>query len=141
MSRRDCPNLIAPAFACAVFHCRSSVSVFTGAEGPSVFSQRLKSRFIPYLKFTEQLSSLPFACSAPEQKSHAAKLSFGSFAARLGTSAGSTTIAPCAFRMAIASAITRACSAFRPPRPAVTPVVGLMPSGVPAGSPVRVIRS
>ena len=52
---------------CVMFHCRSSVSVFTGADGPRLFSHRLKSRFIPYLKFTEQFASLPFACSAPEQ--------------------------------------------------------------------------
>ena len=30
-------------------------------------SQALKSRVMPYLKFTEQLLSLPLACSAPEQ--------------------------------------------------------------------------
>ena len=141
MSRRDWPNVIALALACARFHCRSSVSVLTGADAPRLLSHRLKSRFIPYLKFTEQPWSLPLAWSAPEQKSQAAKFSAGSFAARLGTSAGSTTIAPCAFSTAIASLITRACSALRPPRPAVIVVVVPIPSAVPGRSPVSVIRS
>src|SRR5262245_65975658 len=83
MSSRDWPYLIAPAFACAWFHSRSPVSVFAGADGPSDFSQMLKSRFMPYLKLTEQPASFPLACSAPEQKSQAAKLSAGLFAARL----------------------------------------------------------
>src|SRR2546426_799765 len=55
MSRFDWPNRIAPPLVCAMFHCRSSVSVFTGADGPSVASHLLKSRFIPYLSATEQL--------------------------------------------------------------------------------------
>ena len=32
MSSRDCPNRMAPSFACARFHSRSSVSVLTGAR-------------------------------------------------------------------------------------------------------------
>ena len=53
MSSRDWPYLIAPAFSWARFHWRSAVSDSTGADGPSVFNQRLKSRFIPYLNATE----------------------------------------------------------------------------------------
>ena len=78
MSSSDWPYLIAPALACAVFHSRSSVSVFTGAAAPSDFSQLLKSRFIPYFSTTEQSSSLPFALLAPEQPFQRRKLFFGS---------------------------------------------------------------
>ena len=48
-----------------MFHCRSSVSVFTGARSPSDLSQVLKSRFIPYLNAIEQSASRPFAFSRP----------------------------------------------------------------------------
>ena len=70
---------------------------------------------MPYLKFTVQLASPPFLCSAPWQYGNSRKLSAAVVATRLGTSAGSTTWAPCAFSSAMASAITFACSAFSPP--------------------------
>jgi hypothetical protein len=70
MSRFDCPYFNAPAFLCAVFHSRSSVSDATGADGPSDESHALKSRFIPYLNVIEQFSSLPRALAAPEQIGH-----------------------------------------------------------------------
>src|SRR6266705_2931758 len=89
---------MAPAFWCATFHCRSSVSVFTGAFGPRVPSQASKSRFMPYLNTTEQAASLPFALSSPLQTLQLRKLSPGSLARTLGMSAGSTTTAPCCFR-------------------------------------------
>ena len=123
-SRRRCrgcdwPYLIAPAFGarCSTRAARSASSPAPTARATR--SQTLKSRFIPYLKTTEQSSSLPFACSAPEQKSHSRKLFFGSLSTTLGMSAGSTMIAPCCFSTAIASAIAFACSAFRPPRGSV----------------------
>ena len=78
MSSCDWPYLIAPALACVVFHSRSSVSDFTGADAPSVFSHALKSRFIPYFSTTEQSSSLPLALFAPEQPFQRRKLFFGS---------------------------------------------------------------
>jgi len=37
----------------ALLNARSSVSDFTGAEGPSVASHLLKSRFMPYLSTVE----------------------------------------------------------------------------------------
>ena len=65
MSRFAWPYLIAPARWCAMFHCRSSVSVFTGALAPSDLSHVLKSRFMPYLNAIEQSASRPFAWSSP----------------------------------------------------------------------------
>jgi hypothetical protein len=67
MSSRDWPKRIDPAFACARFHARSSVSDLTGALSPRLASHALKSRFMPYLKFTVQSASPPFLCSAPWQ--------------------------------------------------------------------------
>ena len=78
MSKRDCPYLAAPASAWSRFHWRSSVSVVTGASGPRLSSQALKSRLAPYLKFTEQRWSEPFAWCAPAQKPQAAKFESGS---------------------------------------------------------------
>src|SRR5919204_5389524 len=106
MSRFDCPYLMAPAFVWVMFHWRSSVSVLTGADGPSVASHLLKSRFIPYFRITEQSASLPLASFTPEQLFHERKLFFGSLSTTLGMSAGSTTTAPCCFRTAIASDMT-----------------------------------
>ena len=97
--------MIAPAFWCAVFHAISSFSVFTGAAGPSDASHVLKSRFMPYLKTTEQFSSLPRPSFTPEHGFHSMKLFFGSLSTMLGMSAGSTMIAPCCFSTAIASSI------------------------------------
>jgi len=65
MSRRDWPKRMAPATACATFHARSSVSELTGALSPRLFSQALKSRFMPYLKFTVQWASAPRVSCAP----------------------------------------------------------------------------
>ncbi len=112
---------MAPALWCATFHWRSSVSVFTGAFGPSVASHALKSRFIPYLKTIEQSASLPFALSRPLHTLQRRKLSAAAGATTLGTSAGSTTSAPCARRTAMASAITRAWSSLSPPRGSFAP--------------------
>ena len=41
------------------------MSVFTGADGPRLASQALKSRFIPYLKLTEHLRPYPCPDSRP----------------------------------------------------------------------------
>ena len=79
-----------------MFHARSSVSVLTGADAPSVLSQALKSRFMPYLNTTEQFASLPFAPSTPEQMPHFRKFLSASCSTMLGMSAGSTITAPCA---------------------------------------------
>src|SRR3954466_10772583 len=146
MSSCDCPYLIAPAFACAVFHSRSSVNDLSGAAEPSDFSQALKSRFIPYLRTTEQSSSLPLAFVTPEHWPQRRKLFLGSGSTTLGMFAGSTMIAPCALRTAIASSIAFFCSGFRPPplppppprpprppRPASAVVPAVVPAG--AGSP------
>src|SRR5258705_8122358 len=115
MSRFDWPYLIDPPFLCASFHSRNSVSDFTGASGPSVASQALKSRFIPYLSTLEQFWSLPFPSPDPEQVFHNTKLLAGSLSTTLGISAGSTITAPCLRRTAIASTIAAVCSAFNPP--------------------------
>src|SRR6266508_2595510 len=106
MSRFDCPYLSAPALVCVRFHWRSSVSVLTGAEGPSVASHLLKSRLMPYLKLTEQSASFPFASLQPEQRFQDRKLFLRSLSTTLGMSAGSTITAPCCLRTSIASAIT-----------------------------------
>ena len=45
----DWPYLTVPALRCVSFHARSSVNDVTGAASPSSASQRLKSRFMPYL--------------------------------------------------------------------------------------------
>ncbi len=60
-----------------MFHSRSSVSDFTGAEAPSVASQALKSRFMPYFRTTEQSLSLPLALFTPEHWPHSAKFCAG----------------------------------------------------------------
>ena len=88
MSSCDWPYLIVPRVVCAVLKLRKSVSVLTGAAGPSDASQALKSRFIPYLNTIEQLSSLPRALSAPEQVFQVRKLFFASGSTTLGISAG-----------------------------------------------------
>ena len=72
MSRFDWPYFSEPAFLCAVFQSRSSVSDFTGADGPSDASHLLKSRFMPYLNAIEQSLSPPRALLAPEQIPHSA---------------------------------------------------------------------
>ena len=113
--------MIAPAFWWATFHWRSSVSVFTGAFGPSVASHALKSRFIPYLNTIEQSASLPFALSRPLHTFQPRKLSAAAGATTLGMSAGSTISAPCALRTAIASAIARVWPSFSPPRGSFAP--------------------
>src|SRR6266545_4170230 len=89
MSRFDCPYLIAPALVCVRFHWRSSVKVLTGAEGPSDASHLLKSRFMPYLKETEQSASFPFASLQPEQMFHERRLLPASLSTTLGMSARS----------------------------------------------------
>src|ERR1700693_1710905 len=121
MSRLDWPYLIAPAFVCVRFHWRSSVRVLTGAVGPSDASHLLKSRFIPYLKETEQSASLPLASLQPEQMFHDRQLFFASLSTTLGMSAVSTITAPRCFRTSIASAITFAWSALMPPRGSLPP--------------------
>src|SRR5258708_9874602 len=98
MSRLDCPYLSAPAFVCVRFHWRSSVSVLTGADGPSEASHLLKSRFMPYLKETEQSASLPFASLQPEQRFHVRQLFFASLSTMLGMSAASVKMAPLALK-------------------------------------------
>src|SRR5260370_26383060 len=115
MSRRDWPYLIAPALRCSVFQVRSSVSDFTGADGPSEPSHWLKSRFIPYLNTTEQSESFPFELLAPPQVFQSRRLLPVSSLTTLGISAGSTITAPRRLRVSMASALTLACSALRPP--------------------------
>src|SRR5713226_6060479 len=116
MSRRDWPYLIAPALRCSVFQVRSSVSDFTGAEGPSEPSHLLKSRFIPYLNTTEQSASFPFELLAPPQVLQSRRLLAVSLLTTLGISAGSTITAPWRLSISTASAMTLACSALSPPR-------------------------
>src|SRR5207247_9392038 len=111
------PCLMSPAVVGLMFHWRSPVSVFTGADGPSVCSHLLKSRFMPYLRITEQSASLPFASLTPEHVFHNRKFFCGSLSTMLGMSAGSTMTAPCCLSTATASAIALACASFKPPRP------------------------
>ena len=87
---------------------RSSVSVLTGALGPSERSHALKSRFMPYLNTTEQALSLALAPTAPEQMFQVRKFLSGSGSTTLGMSAGSTMTAPSRRRTSMASAITLA---------------------------------
>src|SRR5262245_63316730 len=94
MSSCDCPYLSAPACACARFHWRNSVRVFTGAVGPRLASHLLKSRFIPYLKTTEQPASMPFAQPVPRHTCQCTEFWFGSWSTMLGLLAGSTTTTP-----------------------------------------------
>jgi len=63
-----------------------------------------------------QFSSFPFALSGPEQTGQSRKFRAGSQSTMLGMSAGSTTVAPCAFNAATASVITCFCSVVNPPR-------------------------
>src|SRR5262252_4252102 len=95
---------MAPAPWCLRFHSRSSVSVFTGADGPSKASHRLKSRFIPYLKTEEQFASFPFPPLGPPQTGQDSTFFWGSSSRALGRSAGSTTVAPFALRISVTSA-------------------------------------
>src|SRR5438045_3243865 len=101
ISRFDWPYLIAPRFLCSLFQSRSSVSDLTGAFGPSDASHLLKSRFIPYLKTTEQFSSCPFPSDDPEQVFHNKMLFAGSGSTTLGMFAGSTMTAPSLRRTSI----------------------------------------
>src|SRR5262249_60484846 len=98
MSSWDWPYLTAPADACARFHWRNSVSVFTGAVGPRLASHLLKSRFIPYLKTTEHPASLPFAPPVRRHTCQCRELWVGSCATMLGMSAESTQSGPPRFR-------------------------------------------
>src|SRR5262249_50063475 len=106
---------------CAELNVRSSVRVLTGALDPSEASHALNSRFIPYLKTTEQFESLPLRPGAPEQMFQRRKLPAGSGSATLGRSAGSTMTAPSRRRISIASAIAPVWSSVRPPRGVVSP--------------------
>src|SRR5262245_41528717 len=121
------PYLSAPAVACARLHWRSSVSDFTGAVGPRLASHLLTSRFMTYLKTTEQPASIPFGPSVPLQTSQRRKFRLTSLSTTLGMSAGSTITAPRSLRTAMASVIAFACSAFSPPRASCKPG-GLMRS-------------
>src|ERR1041385_1670431 len=101
---------MAPAVVWVMFHWRSSVSDFTGADGPRVASHALKSRFIPYFRTTEQSLSFPLELLTPEHWFHSAKFWSGSGLMMLGMLAGSTISAPCSRRTAMASVMTRDCS-------------------------------
>src|SRR5262245_15831466 len=105
MSKFDCPYLIEPARWCLRFHSRSSVSDLTGADGPSVASQWLKSRFIPYLRTIEQFASDPLEFPEPEQMLHWSMFCRKSGSIVLGILAGSITIAPSRLRTSMASDI------------------------------------
>src|SRR6185436_1571073 len=100
--------------ACARFHSLKAVRDATGAELSNDASHALKSRFIPYFNTTEQPLSRPFAFSLPLQIDHWRKLFAASGSRTLGRSDGSTTVAPCFLRIAIASSISAARSAFTP---------------------------
>src|SRR5258708_16338002 len=106
-----------------MLHCRSSVSVLTGALSPSDLSHVLKSRFIPYLNATEQSASRPFDWS-PLHGLQLRKLLLALVSVTLGMSAGSTTVAPCCFSTAIASSMIFFCASFNPPRGVVLPGAG-----------------
>ena len=109
------PYLMAPARWWVMFHSRSAVSVLTGALSPSDLSQRLKSRFIPYLNAIEQSASRPLAWSSPPQGFQLRKLFAGTVSTTLGMSAGSTITAPFALSTAMALSITPRCAGPRPP--------------------------
>ena len=104
-----------------MFHCRSSESDLTGALSPNEASQLLKSRFIPYLKATEQSASRPLALSSPLQGLQLVKLRLATVSITLGISAGSTISAPCRLRTAITSSMAARWASVSPPRGAALP--------------------
>src|SRR5215470_15794756 len=108
MSSCDWRYLSAPRAWWRQLKFLSSVRLLTGALGPSVLNQALKSRFMPYLNTTEQPVSLSLLPCMPEQVFHNSRLLAGSEAMMLGMFAGSTMTAPAPLRTAIASAITLA---------------------------------
>ena len=76
---RDWPGayLMAPRLWCAVFHARSSASVFTGAAAPSDASQPLKSRFMPYFSTDGAVRVLALGAVGARARAPLRKLFFG----------------------------------------------------------------